>query len=85
MSAIELYSSAPSTSLRLKKLMRVPRRILVPLRRRARPASMLTDQSRLDERLLYDLGIEPLDVPGTLKAQRGLVDLAVRLKRSGGG
>ena len=88
MSVIELYSPAASTGLRWKKLMRLPRRILVLLRRRARRARMLTDLSRLDERLLHDLGIDPLDVHGAIKAQRdrlGLVGLAVRLNRSGGG
>jgi uncharacterized protein YjiS (DUF1127 family) len=88
MSAIELYSPASPASLRWKNLMRVPRRILILLRRRARRARMLTDLSRLDERMLYDLGIDPLDVKGAIKAQRdrlGLVGLAVRLSRSGGG
>lgn len=87
MSVTELYSPAAAVSLRWQKLMRVPRSILVLLRRRARRARMLSDLSRLDERILYDLGIDPLDVHGAIKAQRdrmGLIGLAMRLHRSGG-
>lgn len=87
MSAIELYAPTAPASLRWKKLLRVPRRVLVLLRRRARRRRMLTDLSRMDERLLYDLGIDPLDVRGAIKEQRdrmGLVGMAMRLHRSGG-
>jgi uncharacterized protein YjiS (DUF1127 family) len=61
--------------------MRVSRRILVLLRRRARRARRMSELSRLDERLLYDIGIDPLDLHGALNQQRsrlGLVRLAMR-------
>ena len=88
MTVTELYSPAAPASLAWKKLLRLPRRILILLSRRARRARMLTDLSRLDERLLYDLGIEPLDVHGAIKEQRdrpGLIDIAMRLNRGGWG
>lgn len=86
MTVTELYPPAAPPS--LGWLIRVPRRILMLLRRRARRARMPTDLSRLDERLLYDLGIDPLDVHGAIKEQRdrlGLIDTALRLNRGGWG
>jgi uncharacterized protein YjiS (DUF1127 family) len=87
MSVIDLYSPA-AASLRWKKLMRVPRRILVLLRRRARRTRLSADLSRLDERLLYDLGIDPLDMHDAVTAQHvrlGLDGLPVPPSRSDGG
>lgn len=88
MTVTALYSPAAPAKLARRSLMRVPRLILDLLRRRARRAQMLTDLSRLDERLLYDLGIDPLDVHDAIKEQRdrlGLIDTAMRLNRGGWG
>lgn len=85
MSAAELTLPATPVIPGWKKLMRVWRRVFVMLRRRSRRARMFTDLSRLDDRLLYDLGIDPLDVRGGLEAHRdrlGLIGLAMRLGRS---
>ncbi|MGB3335621.1 MAG: DUF1127 domain-containing protein [Devosia sp.] len=81
MTVTELYAPAASAALRWQRLMRVSRRILVLLRRRARRARRMSELSRLDERLLYDIGIDPLDLHGALNQQRsrlGLVRLAMR-------
>lgn len=87
MSVVDLYSPVAWAGLRWKRLIRVARRSLGLLRRRARRARRLTDLSRLDERLLYDLGLEPLDLHDTIKAQcdrSGLIGMAMRLNRRGG-
>jgi len=85
MSVTELYSPQAAIAQHRQQLMRAPRRILDLLRRRARTARVRTDLSRLDERLLHDLGIEPLDVHLSLKARRdrlALLGAAMRLNRS---
>lgn len=43
------------------------RRLLVRLRRHRRAAQAHIALSRLDERLLYDIGLEPLDLHAVLK------------------
>ena len=80
MSFTELYSPTALAGRHWQRLMRVPRSILVLLRRRARRTRSLTELSRLDERLLYDLGIDPLDVHGAINQQRSRLGLA-RLPR----
>ena len=80
MSVTELYAPTVPAALRWQRLMRVSRRILVLLRRRARRARRISALSRLDERLLYDIGIDPLDLRGAIDEQRrlGLIRLAMR-------
>lgn len=81
MSITELHAPTLLNHASWHKAMRGARRILALLRRRIRRARRLSDLSRLDERLLYDIGIDPLDLRGALDQQRGrqsLLRLAMR-------
>lgn len=76
-----ILPAAPATRFG-HRLMRMLRRLLVLLRRRTRRTRRVLELSRLDERLLYDLGIDPLEVRQAIldkHNQIGLVRLARRL------
>lgn len=81
MSAIEPY--APTTLMdRFRQALKPlsMRRLVRLLRQRARRARTLSDLSRLDDRLLYDLGIDPLDLHEAISQRRNPFGLA-RLAR----
>lgn len=46
------------------------KRMLVRIRRHRRAIRAHIELSRLDERLLYDIGLEPLDLAAVLRARR---------------
>lgn len=78
MSVTDIYAPTAAVALHWHRLKRLPRRILVLLRLRARRTRRVSELSRLNERLLRDLGIEPLDMQGAIDQRIGLVRLAMR-------
>ena len=68
--ALDANSSCPAAAgarLRPPSWLRALR---IVWRRHARPARHYIELSRLDERLLYDIGIDPLDVRDALNEHR---------------
>lgn len=71
MTAIDfgLVKNAETTAERSKRP-RLLRKLLILFRRQGRAVGTYLELSRLDERLLYDIGIDPLDVRDALHNQR---------------
>ena len=67
MTATEFLAPGERASSSRHHLPRALRRLLVVWRRRRRQTRIYLNQQQLDERLLYDLGIDPLNLRASLK------------------